>query len=69
MVEYPEDSWEQLKSELNVRFSEVNDPNHAFTMLYKTRQVKKESVQFYTERLYALASDAFTKVDKALVES
>ena len=26
MAEYPENSWEQLKSELNVRFAEVNDP-------------------------------------------
>ena len=26
MAEYPENSWEQLKSELNVRFAEVDDP-------------------------------------------
>ena len=28
MAEYAENSWEQLKSELNVRFAEVNDPHH-----------------------------------------
>ena len=28
-----------------------------------------ESVQVYAKRLYALANDAFTKVDKAVVES
>ena len=69
MAEYPENSWEQLKSELNVRYAEVNDSIHAFTMLCKARQVKHGSVQAYAERLYALANHAFTKVDKAVVES
>ena len=45
MTEYQENSWEQLKSELNVRFAEVNDPHHAFTMSCKVRQVKLQSVQ------------------------
>ena len=69
MAEYPENSWEQLKLELHARFTEVNDSHHAFTMLCKARHVKHESVQVYTERLYALANDAFAKVDKAVVES
>ena len=38
-------------------------------MLHKARQVKNEPVQVYAERLYALTNDAFTKVDKAVVES
>ena len=42
---------------------------HAFTMLHKARQVKHETVQVYSKRLYALANEAFTKVDKAVVES
>ena len=46
MAEYPENSWEQLKSELSMRFAEVNDPHHIFTLLCKIRQVKKESVRF-----------------------
>ena len=29
MAEYPEHGQEQLKSELNVRSAEVNDPHHA----------------------------------------
>ena len=65
MGEYPEISWEQLKSEINVRFAEVNNLHHALTILCKAWQVKM-SVQVYTERLYALANDAFTKVDKAV---
>ena len=40
-----------------------------FTMLCKARQVKHESVQVYAERLCDLVNDAFTKVDKAVVES
>ena len=68
MADYPENSWEQLKSELNVRSAEVNDPHHAFTILHKARQVKNESVQVYVERLHVLANDAFAKVDKAVVE-
>ena len=39
-----------------------------FTMLCKARQSKNEIVQIYAERLYALANDAFAKVDK-VVES
>ena len=52
-----------------MRFAEVNDPHQAFTMLHKARQVKNESEQVYTERLYTLANDAFAKVDEAVVES
>ena len=67
MVEYPENSWEQLSeqnSEVNVTCVEINDSHHAFTMLCKTRQVKNEYVQVYGDRLYALANDAFAEVDK-----
>ena len=69
MAKYQENSWEELKSELKVRFAEVNYPHHAFTMLHKLRQVKHESVQVYAERLYALANDVLTKVDNTVVES
>ena len=47
---YPENSLEQLKSELNVRFAEVNDLHHALNMLHKAMPVKNESVQVYAER-------------------
>ena len=69
MTENPGSTWEELKSELSVRFAEVSDPHHAFTMLRKARQLKHETVQVYAERLYTLAHDAFTKLDKAVVES
>ena len=60
---------EDFKPELNIRFAEVNDSHNAFTMLCKARQTKSETVQVYAERLYALANDAFAKVDKGVVES
>ena len=53
---------------MNMRFAEVNDPHQAFTMLCKASEVKNESLQVCAERLYALANDTFTKVDKAVVE-
>ena len=66
MTEHPNSSWEELKSEHNIRFAEVNDSHHAFTMLHKARQTKSKTGQVYAERLYALANHAF---DKGVVES
>ena len=44
MTQNPNNSWEDLKSVLNVRFAEVNDFHHASTMLHKARQSKNETV-------------------------
>ena len=41
----------------------------AFTMLHKARQSKNETAQIYAERLYALANNAFAKMDKVVTES
>ena len=51
-----------------MRFAEVHDPYHAFTMIHKAREVKVSLYRFM-QRLYALANDAFAKVDKVVVES
>ena len=69
MTENPNSSWADLKSELNVRFADVNDSHNTLTMLHKARQSKIETVQIYAERLYVLANDAFAKMDKVAVES
>ena len=63
LTEHPDNTWEKLKGELNVCFAEVNDQQHAFTMLHKAQQHKAETVQVYAERLYALAQDAFEKTN------
>ena len=68
MTQHPNSSWEDLKSELNIRFAEVNDSPHAFTMLCKARQTNSKTVQVYAARLYASANDTFAKVDKGVVE-
>ena len=54
---------------MSVRFTEVCDPHHALSVLHKLRQSKRETAQAYAERLYTLAHDAFTQLDKAVVES
>ena len=70
MVEHTENSWEQLKSELNVRSAEADDPPSCF--YHYVRQGKSYmyvSVQVCTMRVYTLANDAFAKTGKAVVES
>ena len=67
MAEYPENSWEQLKSLVECEICWSKWLHHALTMLHKARQVKDESVQVYAERLYPLANDTFAKVDKVVV--
>ena len=44
MTENPNSSWADLKSDPNVRFAEVNDSHHAFTMLCNARPLKNETV-------------------------
>ena len=55
----PGATWDQMKTELANRFSEVTDAQHAFLLLRKVRQKFGETVQVYAERLLALAEDAF----------
>jgi len=52
-------TWEEVKTELRTRFSEVIDPQHALILLRKVKQRPGELVQIYAERMLALAEDAF----------
>ena len=52
MTENPNSSWADLKSELNVRFAEVNDSHHAFAMLGKARQSKMRLFRFMQKKGY-----------------
>lgn len=61
-------TWDQLKAELNVRFSEVTDAQHAVMLLRKVRQKPGETVQVYAERLLTLAEDAFQGQQGAAVQ-
>ena len=51
----PGATWDQMKTELANRFSEVTDAQHAFLLLRKVRQKFGETVQVYAKRLLALA--------------
>ena len=53
-------NWGQLKTELTSRFAEISDPQHAFFLLRKIKQIPEENVQLYAERLLSLAEKAFT---------
>ena len=69
MTKHPNSSWQDLKLELNIRFAKVIESHHAFTILCNAKQTESETVQVFAEKLYALASNAFAKVDKGVVES
>ena len=55
----PNNTWNQLKNELSARFSDIQDSQHAFTLLRQTKQKLSEAVQVYAKRLFALAQEAF----------
>ena len=55
----PKNAWNQLTKELSARFSEIQDSQHAFTILRQTKQKPSETVQVYAKRLFALAQEAF----------
>ena len=46
MTENPNSSWADLKSEVNVKFAEVNDSHHAFTMLHRQDNQKMRLFRF-----------------------
>lgn len=52
-------SWEELKKQLTVRFGEFRDEQHALTLLQRARQGKDESVPLFAERLISLGEEAF----------
>ena len=48
------------------RFSEIQDSQHAFTLLRQTKQKPCETVQVYAKRLFALAQEAFARQQEGL---
>ena len=64
----PNNTWNQLKNEFSAGFSEVQDSQHAFTLLRWTKQKLSETVQVYAERLFALAQEAFAGQKGVLVQ-
>jgi len=58
-AESPGATWEVFKKTISERFGEVYDSEKAFSALRQIRQLSDESVQIYSERLLALAKEAY----------
>lgn len=56
---FQDSSWATLKSQLKIRFGEIQDEQHALAQLQKLRQKSSESAAVFGERVYALAKEAF----------
>ena len=56
---HQDQTWLQLRVELQSRFAEVIDKSNALGLLRRIRQERNENVQIYAERLLNLAEDAF----------
>ncbi|CAG2218423.1 unnamed protein product [Mytilus edulis] len=50
-------TWDECKTQLTARFSEVTDPQHAFSLLRQVKQKSNETVQVFAERLMALVEE------------
>ena len=48
-----------MKQDLSSKFAEITDPQHALLLLRKVKQLPKENVHIYAERLLNLAEDAY----------
>ena len=64
----PNNTWNQLKNELSVRLSEIQDSQHTLTLLRQTKQKPRETVQVYAKRLFALSQEAFVEQKGVLVQ-
>ena len=56
----PNNTWNQLKAELTMRFAEISDSDQALKMLREIKQKKDENVQCYAERLLSLPTEAYS---------
>ncbi|CAG2232497.1 CNBP [Mytilus edulis] len=52
-------TWEECKTQLTARLSEVTEPQHAFSLLRQVKQNTNETVQVFAERLMALVAEAY----------
>ena len=52
-------TWEDLKTQLSLRFAAVKYRDHALTLLQKCKQAKGESVPLFAERVHQMAREAF----------
>lgn len=65
----PAGTWDELKLELEKRFSDVPDTSLALSMLRQIKQKSGENIQLYTERIRSLAEVAFRGQDGAVMQT
>ena len=58
--EHPAEKWTEWKTQLNFRFAEIVDTQHAFDLLNKIKQKSKKNVQIFRELLVTLKVEAFS---------
>ena len=68
MTANPDNTWAQLKEQLAVRFSDVNDAQMALSLLRRVKQKQGESIQNYSERILSLAEEAYNNQGGDAVE-
>ena len=55
----PDNTWQQLKDQLSVRFSYVTDRQMALSLLRSVKQKTDETIQVFAERILSLAEMAY----------
>ena len=68
MAANPNSTWEQLKEQLAVRFSDVTDAQMALSLLRRVRQKQGETIQNFSERILSLAEEAYANQGDDAVE-
>ena len=73
MAANPNNTWEQLKEQLAVRFSDVTDAQMALSLLRRVRQQQDETIQDFSEIIVSLAEEAYANqggdtVERQLIE-
>ena len=59
MLANPQNTWDQLKEQLAVRFSDVTDRQMALSLLRTVKQKPGENIQLFAERILFLAEEAY----------
>lgn len=59
MVAMPDNTWQRLKEQLIVRFSDVTDYQMALSLLRAEKQRPGENIQLFAERILSLAEEAY----------
>ena len=54
-----DNTWQQLKEQLSVRFSDVTDRQMALSLLRSVKQKTGETIQVFAERILSLAVMAY----------